>query len=139
MSLIRRSGPAESGQTTSTPPSADTDLNVPRCQRCQRGISAPQSVARMHGPVCWHRRFDAAIRSTPLDCNCRDPWVCNCTAPPLSDNAITGYRDAAEYIMATSGCTPLLPVEVLRALYRRGGNDRALAEQLRNTAGQVIA
>ncbi|HPY26295.1 MAG TPA: hypothetical protein PLK19_18485 [Mycobacterium sp.] len=57
----------------------------------------------------------------------------------MSAHAITGYRDAAEYIMATSGCTPLVPVEVLRALYRRGGNDRALAELLHAATGGAVA
>ncbi len=138
MTLIRRSGPAE-GQTTSTPPSADNDSSVPRCQRCSRNLSAPLSISREHGPACWRRRSEAAERLALLNCGCSDPWICRCsTASPLSDNQIDGYADAARYIIDSSGCTPMLPVDVLRALYRRGGDDRVLAEQLHaKTAGAV--
>ena len=138
MSLIRRSGPAESGQTTSTPPSADNDSNVPRCQRCQRGISAPQSVARMHGPVCWHRRFDASVRLVPLNCGCADSWAHHCIKPSLTERSLDGYAEAARHLLNTAGCLPLVPLEALRALYRRGGDDRALAEQLHAATGGVV-
>jgi hypothetical protein len=44
---------------------------------------------------------------------------------------------AARHILAV-GEVPLLPLEVLCALWRRGGHDRALAEQLHAaTGGQV--
>jgi hypothetical protein len=33
---------------------------------------------------------------------------------------------------------PRLEIEVLRALYRRGGADRALAEQLHRACGGVV-
>lgn len=83
------------------------------------------------------RRRSASQRLTPLDCGCVDSWPCHCTEPALTDKAVDGWRDAAEYITAT-GKTPLLPVEVLRALYRRGGDDRALAEQLHAASGGVL-
>jgi hypothetical protein len=54
----------------------------------------------------------------------------------LSDNAIDGYRDAATHILADGVC-PMLPLEVLRALWHRGGADRALAEELHARAGVV--
>jgi hypothetical protein len=76
-----------------------------------------------------HRRWRRAVqRALPLDCGCR--IACHCTFPPLTDNQIDGYADAARYILDTTGCTPMLPLEVLRGLYRRGGEDRALAEKL---------
>lgn len=84
------------------------------------------------------RRRSQALRSLPLDCGCRDPWPCTCTQPPLSDRAIDGYRDAAEHILAT-GQTPILPLEVRRALWRRGGHDRELAELLHKACGEVVA
>jgi hypothetical protein len=47
-------------------------------------------------------------------------------------------RQAAEDILR-SGYVPLLQFEVLRALYRRGGSDRALAEQLHELTGGPVA
>lgn len=79
------------------------------------------------------RRRSASQRLTILDCGCADPWPCRCTETPLSARVVDGWRDAAEYIRAT-GKMPLLPAEVLRALYRRGGDDRVLAEQLLHAA-----
>jgi len=63
-----------------------------------------------------------------LDCGCR--VVCHCAPPPLSDRQVTAWADCARFIMDTAGVVPVVPVEVLRALYRRGGDDRALAEKL---------
>ncbi|PJK21249.1 hypothetical protein CSX11_16970 [Mycobacterium goodii] len=75
----------------------------------------------------------------PLDCGCRDPWPCRCTEPPLTDRAIDGWRDAAQYVLATTNKTPMIPLEVLRALYRRGGDDRALAVELHLLVGGEVA
>ncbi|WP_460356685.1 hypothetical protein, partial [Mycobacterium sp. ZZG] len=72
------------------------------------------------------RRHAAADRCVPLDCGCRDPWPCRCADPPLSDQALDGWRDAALRLLF-DGLIPLLPIEVRRALYRRGGPDRVLA------------
>ena len=72
-------------------------------------------------------------RSPLLDCGCRD--YCHCTPPALSGNQIDAWADCARYII-DPGCLPILPVEVLRALHRRGGEDRVLAEKLRE-AGAV--
>jgi hypothetical protein len=63
--------------------------------------------------------------------------VCKCrTVPLLSDNQLDAWADTARYVIDTTGCTPMVPVEVLRRLWNRGGDDRALAEKLR-TAGAV--
>lgn len=86
------------------------------------------------------RRREAARRLPPLDCGCsRDPWTCRCTEPPLTDRVIDGYRDAAHYVLRTSGKTPLVPFEVLRALFRRGGADRAFAQELHSLANGEVA
>jgi hypothetical protein len=81
----------------------------------------------------------AAQRSVPLHCGHRDPWVCGCytTEPPLSENMIDAGRSAALHILDT-GKVPLLEIEVLRALYRRGGADRTLAERLHQLTGGVV-
>ena len=47
-------------------------------------------------------------------------------------------RDAARHILET-GQVPLLELEVLQALWRRGGDDRVLAEQLHELTGRVVA
>ncbi|MGO9101840.1 MAG: hypothetical protein ACLP9Y_21215 [Mycobacterium sp.] len=47
-------------------------------------------------------------------------------------------RDAALHVL-DAGEIPLLQIEILQALYRRGGVDRALAEQLHALAGGVVA
>jgi hypothetical protein len=56
----------------------------------------------------------------------------------LSDCAIDGWRAAAEHVLAT-GRIPLLPMEVRRALWRRGGQDRDLAELLHQACDGAIA
>jgi hypothetical protein len=56
----------------------------------------------------------------------------------LSDKIIDAGRDASLHVLST-GRTPLLEIEVLQALWRRGGADRALAVRLHRLAGGVIA
>ncbi|AFC55001.1 hypothetical protein OCQ_34890 [Mycobacterium paraintracellulare] len=41
--------------------------------------------------------------------------------------------------MLATGRTPVLPIEVRRALWRRGGADRELAELLHEACGEAIA
>ncbi|WP_225594257.1 hypothetical protein [Mycolicibacterium fortuitum] len=91
------------------------------------------------GVAAWRRRFAAACRIEPLDCGCGpDPWLCRCTEPPLSDRMIDAGRDAALHLLEC-GRVPLLEIEVLQALWRRGGADRELAELLQKlTGGQVV-
>ncbi|WP_205878773.1 hypothetical protein [Mycobacterium camsae] len=84
------------------------------------------------------RRRDAARRVAPLDCRCFDPWPCRCSEPPLSDRRIDGGRDAALHILAT-GRVPLLEIEVLQALWRRGGTDRELAQLLHRLTNGAVA
>jgi hypothetical protein len=74
----------------------------------------------------------------PLDCGCRDPWLCRCTDPPLSDHQLDCWRDSALHILRL-GNTPLLPIEARRALWRRGGADRVLAELLHDACGGALA
>src|SRR4051812_46359880 len=89
------------------------------------------------GVAGWKRRQHAARRVAPLDCGCTDPWPCRCSEPPLSDRMIDGGRDAALHFLE-SGRIPLLKIEVLQALWRRGGHDRELAGLLHKlTDGQV--
>jgi hypothetical protein len=82
------------------------------------------------------RRRSASWRLPPLDCRRRtaDPWLCRCNRPRLSEKMITAGADAARHLISV-GCVPLLELDVLRALYRRGGNDRQLARELYELAG----
>lgn len=84
------------------------------------------------------RRRDAARRLAPLDCGCRDGWPCRCTLPPLSDKMIDAGRDAALHILE-SGRVPLLEIEILQALWRRGGTERQLATMLFEATGGQVA
>lgn len=89
--------------------------------------------------VCGLRtRREASRRMVSLDCGCADAWPCRCTEPPLSDRTVDSYRDAALHILST-GFSPLVPLEVLRALHRRGGDDRLLAVELHDRTGGRVA
>jgi hypothetical protein len=70
-----------------------------------------------------------------LACGHADPWP-RCTELPLTDVALDAWRDAAIHILGT-GCTPLVPVEVRRALWRRP-TDRKFAELLHELCGDVV-
>lgn len=133
--MDKRNGPPPQQEAA---PNNTADNNYTRCQRCRRGLRTAKSIAREHGPVCWHRRADAARRVPTLDCGCRDPWPCRCNEPPLTNFALDGWRNAARHVLS-AGNTPMLPIEVLRALYRRGGADRALAVELHKASGGVAA
>lgn len=100
-----------------------------------------KSTADSHqhnGLAAWKRRHAAARRVTPLDCGCPDTWPCRCTDPPLSEMALDAWRDAALRLLF-DGQVPILPLEVRRALWRRGGPDRVLAEQLHQACGGEVA
>lgn len=90
------------------------------------------------GIAGWKRRQEAARRVAPLDCGCRDGWTCGCSEPPLSDRTVDGGRDAALHVLSL-GQVPLLEFEVLQALWRRGGDDRELAELLHRLSDGQIA
>jgi len=52
----------------------------------------------------------------------------------LSQRTVDGYRAAARHVL-DHGNTPALPLDVLRALWRRGGADRELASELYELGG----
>ena len=70
----------------------------------------------------------------PLASGCRDPWPCRCARPPLSEKFIDAGAQAAHHLLDVS-CAPLLELDVLRALHKRGGDDRQLARELYALAG----
>jgi hypothetical protein len=85
-----------------------------------------------------HRRRAASQRLVRLVCGCADPWPCRCYDSALSEKRIEAAAQAAAHLLAEN-LPPLLDVELLRALYRRGGDDRKLAEQLRDLCGWKAA
>lgn len=88
------------------------------------------------------RRRAASKRMVALDCGCptgphSDPLTCRCTFPPLTENQLDGWRDAAKHVLAI-GETPVVPIEIRRALWRRPA-DRELAELLHDACGGAVA
>lgn len=76
------------------------------------------------------RRRAAACRVPALHCGCADPWTCRCGAEPtLTEHYLDGWRDSAHHLLGC-GLAPMMPTPILRALWRRGGRDRDLAEYL---------
>lgn len=75
-----------------------------------------------------HRRWARLVsRSLLLDCGCREDCHCEIS---LTDHELDGWAFAARTLLTTAGVQPAVPVEVLRALWRRGGEDRELVEIL---------
>jgi hypothetical protein len=116
------------GATPDTGPiqkSADTTTDKPII--CHAGVAE------------WLRRHRATERLMPL-CRCGpDPWLRRRRPqPPLTDHAVDGWHATAQHLLDV-GCTPMLPPEALRALYRRGGRDRLLAERLHQACGEVAS
>ncbi|WP_176458530.1 MULTISPECIES: hypothetical protein [unclassified Rhodococcus (in: high G+C Gram-positive bacteria)] len=52
----------------------------------------------------------------------------------MTDHELDGWRDTIAMLL-DKGMTPLLDVEILRALWRRGGIDRRLAQAVADRAG----
>ena len=57
-----------------------------------------------------------------------------CSRRPLSERMVDGGRAAALHLLEI-GCVPILQLDTLRALHQRGGDDRALAQELYELAG----
>ncbi|NVN52275.1 hypothetical protein [Mycolicibacterium hippocampi] len=85
------------------------------------------------GVTEWDRRRLAAARCEPLNCGCRDPWVCRCRRQPLSHNQIDAAAAAAEHLECC-GLMPIFSDATLRALWTAG--HQALAERLHH-GGEV--
>ena len=75
-----------------------------------------------------HRRWGRLVsRSLLLDCGCRENCHCEIL---LTDRELDAWVAAARIVLATADVVPAVPVEVRRALWRRGGEDRELVEFL---------
>ncbi|MEZ0339784.1 hypothetical protein ACAG25_07345 [Mycobacterium sp. pV006] len=91
-------------------------------------------------PAQLERRRDAAHRSEPLACGCRDPWLCQCRdgVQQVTDHQLDGWSAAALHLL-DNGLSPAVPVDVQRRLWRRGGADRVLAQRLRGVCSERAA
>lgn len=77
------------------------------------------------------RRREASQRLVRLDCcGVKDPLSCRChdPHPQLSDKATQAWRAAIERTLPIGPA--LVPLEVLQRLWRNGGRDRLLAQQV---------
>lgn len=132
MTNHRNGPPKRVGPRDTTPEGTDTSSQATTAHQRSEGTTAHRAC------ITWRtglrRRRDASLRLVALDCGCRDPWPCRCTVPPLSDRSVDAGRAAALHVLE-QGHVPLLEIEILRALYRRGGLDRQLAEQLHRLTG----
>lgn len=104
MTQKRRNRAAEANPVTTSPPS-DTPEHTPGLGRSRR---------------YWRRRFW-------LNCGCSDPCRCDYRDRP-TPKRVDAYRNALDYLADHGLCGAALTPEC-RALWRRGGSDRALAEQ----------
>jgi hypothetical protein len=126
-------GGEEPGPTPETGPiqkSADTTTDKPKITAQSR-----------HFHAGGRRRREAALRLPPIGrCGCiRDPDLDRhrCGARPLTDHQLDGWRATAQHLLEV-GCPPLLELDVLRALHKRGGDNRQLAQELYELAGGVV-
>lgn len=115
----RAPGPANVEEVDATPLITNSRKPITAGRLC-----AADTVAGLR-----HRR-KASQRLVPLDCGSVDGWTCRCTWPPPSERMVDAGADAAIHILAVTGCVPILQPDTLRALYRRGGDDRQLAQAL---------
>ncbi|OWY81913.1 hypothetical protein D1O33_03430 [Rhodococcus rhodochrous] len=65
-------------------------------------------------------------RLPPLECGCVDPWWHRCNEPGPSQRRTDALTAAAAHLLDV-GLTPIMPVDDLRELWRRGGPERRLA------------
>lgn len=100
----------------------------------QSRACAPQPrVSDCSAPVRMRRRAEAAHRLEG-----GDPWPREHDALELSADAVSAWAYAANHLLA-DGLTPIVPVEVLRELHRRGGQDRAVAVEVYESGGTSAA
>jgi hypothetical protein len=117
-----------------------TTNSQPALTKNQAAASDSNGAGR-HFHAAGLRRREAALRLPPIGrCGCtRDPELDRhrCGARPLSEKMVDAGAATAKHFLEI-GFVPLLELDVLRALYRRGGDDRALARELHELAGGVV-
>ncbi|WP_254072914.1 hypothetical protein [Rhodococcus rhodochrous] len=92
-------------------------------------LAAYSSLTDFHGTSVkaqLARRRSAIHRLPPLECGCVDPWWHRCNEPGPSQRRTDALTAAAAHLLDV-GLTPIMPVDDLRELWRRGGPERRLA------------
>lgn len=79
-------------------------------------------------------RKRASLRLLPLDCGCHDVLGCLCREVEITDRIVDGWQVASHHLLSM-GLTPVVPVEIGRALWRRGGEDRKLVSDIASRGG----
>ena len=88
-------------------------------------------------PWPWRRRRAASWRLPPLADGAADPWR-PWRPERVSPVQVQGAVDAARHLLA-EGLPPIFDADTVTAIWRRGGDDRALAEELHALTGRVVA
>jgi hypothetical protein len=82
-----------------------------------------------------HRHHDApSLWLGPLRAGCPNSLPCGCAQAPPPDRWVNAGAAAAHHLLQ-SGLYPILDQDVLCALWRRGGGDRDLAQNLYDLIG----
>ena len=124
------------------PPGRERPGPTPETGPIQKSADTTDKTKITAQPRYFHagglRRREAALRLPPIGrCGCiRDPDLDKhrCGARPLTEHQFDGWRATAEHILEGDS-VPIVPVEAVRAMWRRGGRDRQLAQQLWELVG----
>lgn len=127
--------PPDLGNGPPGPPQPQGDATTTSRQQVA-GTCESYGAGRQIHP--WRRRRAASRRLEPLHCGCADPWPCRCSQPPPSRQWIDGYRDAALHLRRL-GLLPAPLIPEMQVLWRRGGADRRLAQELYGLVGGVAS
>jgi hypothetical protein len=93
--------------------------------------SSHDATGHSHYIAGLRRRGAVARRLTILPCGCSDPWNHHChnaTRQP-TEREVDGYGAAVAHLYG-QGLTPAPQLDELRALWRRGGVERRLAQSV---------
>lgn len=81
-------------------------------------------------PGQLRNRRDAAKRSVPHDCTCRDTWTCRCyDRSELTERHVDAYRDAVLHLL-DNGMMPAPDIQAMRVMWRRGGRERHIVSEI---------
>jgi hypothetical protein len=112
--------------------------NKPKVYR-RRGVLTVRHASQ-DTPSQLRRRRAASYRLPVISCGQhRDVIGCDCfdPEPPLSDNAIDGWRAAINRTLPIGPA--IVPIVELQRLWRNGGPDRELAQRVWSETGGLVA
>ena len=118
------------------PEGTDNTITTPAPNKGQHSQCNDASRQCEHPARQLRRRRMAAYRCEPLPPGHRDPWR-PWRPEELSDKQVEGAAAAARHLL-DMGVTPRFDTTTLRALYRRGADDRAIALELHELTGGAV-